>query len=55
MNPYIALTRPGNMVLTAIAVVAGAFIAAGTDISNFQIEILICCLCSMMLVGGVMR
>lgn len=52
MNPYIALTRPGNMVLTAIAVVAGAFIAAGTDISNFQIEILICCLCSMMLVGG---
>jgi len=52
MNPYIALTRPGNMVLTAIAVVAGAFIAAGTDIFNFQIEILICCLCSMMLVGG---
>ena len=52
MNPYIALTRPGNMALTAIAVVAGAFIAAGTDISNFQIEILICCLCSMMLVGG---
>ncbi|MCH2508534.1 MAG: UbiA family prenyltransferase, partial [Dehalococcoidia bacterium] len=52
MNPYIALTRPGNMVLTAIAVVAGAFIAAGTEISNFQIEILICCLCSMMLVGG---
>jgi len=52
MNPYIALTRPGNMVLTAIAVVAGAFIAAGTDISNFQIQILICCLCSMMLVGG---
>ena len=52
MNPYIALTRPGNMGLTAIAVVAGAFIAAGTDISNFQIEILICCLCSMMLVGG---
>jgi geranylgeranylglycerol-phosphate geranylgeranyltransferase len=40
------------MVLTAIAVVAGAFIAAGTEISNFQIEILICCLCSMMLVGG---
>ena len=52
MNPYIALTRPGNMALTAIAVVAGAFIAAGTDFSNFQIEILICCLCSMMLVGG---
>ena len=52
MNPYIALTRPGNMALTAIAVVAGAFIAAGTDISDFQIEILICCLCSMMLVGG---
>ena len=52
MNPYIALTRPGNMVLTAIAVVAGAFIAAGTDISDFQIEIMICCLCSMMLVGG---
>ena len=52
MNPYIALTRPGNMGLTAIAVVAGAFIAAGTDVANFQIEILICCLCSMMLVGG---
>lgn len=52
MNPYIALTRPGNMVLTAIAVIAGAFIAAGTDVSDFQIEILICCFCSMMLVGG---
>ena len=52
MNPYIALTRPGNMVLTAIAVVAGAFIAAGTNVSDFQIEILICCFCSMMLVGG---
>ena len=52
MNPYIALTRPGNMVLTAIAVVAGAFIAAGTNVSDFQMEILICCFCSMMLVGG---
>ncbi len=52
MNPYIALTRPGNMVLTAIAVIAGAFIAAGTNVSDFQIEILICCFCSMMLVGG---
>jgi len=52
MNPYIALTRPGNMVLTAIAVIAGAFIAAGTNVSNYQIEILICCFCSMMLVGG---
>jgi len=52
MNPYIALTRPGNMVLTAIAVIAGTFIAAGTNVSEFQIEILICCFCSMALVGG---
>ena len=52
MNPYIALTRPGNMVLTAIAVVAGAFIAAGATVSDFQMEILICCFCSMKLVGG---
>ena len=52
MNPYLALTRPGNMILTAIAVIAGSFIAAGPEIMNFQIEVAICCLCSMMLVGG---
>ena len=52
MNPYLALTRPGNMILTAIAVIAGAFIAAGPEIMNFQIEVAICCVCSMMLVGG---
>ena len=45
MNPYIALTRPGNAVLTAIAVIAGAFIASGPDIVNFQTEIIICCVC----------
>ena len=52
MNPYLALTRPGNMILTAIAVIAGSFIAAGPEIMNFQIEVAICCVCSMMLVGG---
>ena len=52
MNPYLALTRPGNMILTAVAVVAGAFVAVGTDISDFQTEVALCCLCSMMLVGG---
>ena len=52
MNPYLALTRPGNMILTAIAVIAGSFIAAGPEIMDFQIEVAICCLCSMMLVGG---
>ncbi len=52
MNPYIALTRPGNAVLTAIAVIAGAFIASGPDIVNFQTEIIICCVSAMMLVGG---
>ena len=52
MNPYLALTRPGNMILTAIAVIAGSFIAAGPEIMDFQIEIAICCVCSMMLVGG---
>tara|TARA_Y100001968_G_scaffold223198_1_gene205924 strand:+ start:162 stop:995 length:834 start_codon:yes stop_codon:yes gene_type:complete len=52
MNPYIALTRPGNAVLTAIAVIAGAFIASGPDIVNFQTEIAICCVSAMMLVGG---
>ena len=52
MNPYLALTRPGNMILTAVAVIAGAFIAAGPEIMDFQIEVAICCLCSMMLVGG---
>ena len=41
MNPYLALTRPGNMALTAVAVVAGSFIAAGENIVDFQIEILI--------------
>jgi len=52
MNPYIALTRPGNVVLTAVAVVAGSFIAAGDDIFDFQIEIMIASLAAMMLVGG---
>ena len=52
MNPYLALIRPGNAILTAIAGIAGAFIAAGPDIVNFQVEIAICCISAMMLVGG---
>ena len=52
MNPYLALTRPGNMILTVIAVIAGSFIAAGPEIMDFQIEVVICCVCSMLLVGG---
>ena len=52
MNPYIALTRPGNVVLTAVAVVAGSYIAAGDNIFDFQIEIMIASLAAMMLVGG---
>ena len=52
MNPYIALTRPGNAVLTAIAVIAGAFIAAGPEIVDYSEEIAICCISAMMLVGG---
>ena len=53
MNHYIALTRPGNAILTAIAVIAGAFIAKGPeDILDFQTEIAICCVSAMMLVGG---
>ena len=52
MNPYIALTRPGNVVLTAVAVVAGSYIAAGDNIFNFQVEIMIASLAAMMLVGG---
>ena len=52
MNPYIALTRPGNALLTAIAVIAGSFIAAGPEIVDFQTEITICCISAMMLVGG---
>ena len=52
MNPYIALTRPGNVVLTALAVVACSFIAAGDSILDFQVEIVIASLAAMMLVGG---
>jgi geranylgeranylglycerol-phosphate geranylgeranyltransferase len=52
MNPYLALTRPGNVALTAVAVVAGSFIAAGDNIVDFQIEILIASISAMMLVGG---
>ena len=52
MNPSIALTRPGNVVLTAVAVVAGSFIAAGDNILDFQVEIAIASLAAMMLVGG---
>ena len=52
MNPYIALTRPGNAVLTAIAVIAGAFIASGPEIVDYWEEIAICCISAMMLVGG---
>ena len=52
MNPYIALTRPGNVVLTAVAVVAGSYIAAGVNIFDFQVEIMIASLAAMMLVGG---
>ena len=52
MNPYLALIRPGNAILTAIAVIAGAFIAAGPEIVNFKVEIAICFISAMMLVGG---
>ena len=52
MNPYIALTRPGNVVLTAVAVVAGSYITAGDNIFDFQVEIMIASLAAMMLVGG---
>ena len=52
MNPYLALTRPGNVVLTAVAVVAGSFIAAGDNILDFQVEIVIASFAAMMLVGG---
>ena len=52
MNPYLALTRPGNVVLTAVAVVAGSYIAAGDNIFDFQVEIIIASLAAMMLVGG---
>tara|TARA_B110000014_G_C20103906_1_gene580079 strand:+ start:857 stop:1687 length:831 start_codon:yes stop_codon:yes gene_type:complete len=52
MNPYLALTRPGNVVLTAIAVIAGSFIAAGDNIVDFQFEIMIAAVSAMMLVGG---
>ena len=53
MNRYIALTRPGNAILTSIAVIAGAFIAKGPEyILDFQTEIVICCISAMMLVGG---
>ena len=53
MNRYIALTRPGNAILTSIAVIAGAFIAKGPeDILDYQTEITICCISAMMLVGG---
>ena len=52
MNPYLALTRPGNVILTAVAVIAGSFIAAGDNIVDFQIEILIASISAMMLVGG---
>ena len=52
MNPYLALTRPGNVALTAVAVVAGSFIAVGDNIVDFQMDILIASISAMMLVGG---
>ncbi len=52
MKHYFDLTRPGNAVLTAIAVIAGGFIAIGPDIIDFQNEMIICCISAMMLVGG---
>ena len=52
MNPYLAITRPGNVALTAVAVVAGSFIAVGDNIVDFQIDILIASISAMMLVGG---
>ena len=55
MKHYFDLTRPGNAVLTAIAVIAGGFIAIGPDIIDFQKEMIICCISAMMLVGGEKR
>ena len=52
MKHYFDLTRPGNAVLTAIAVIAGGFIAIGPDIIDLQKEMIICCISAMMLVGG---
>ena len=52
MNPYLALIRPGNAILTAIAVIAGAFIAAGPEIFDYVEDIAICCFSAMLLVGG---
>ena len=51
MKHYFDLIRPGNAVLTAIAVIAGGFIAIGPDIIDFQKEMIICCISAMMLVG----
>jgi len=52
MNPYLALTRPGNVALTAVAVVAGSFIAVGDNIVDSQMDIFIASISAMMLVGG---
>lgn len=52
MLAYLQLLRPGNVILVGFAVFVGAFVAVGRDIVDYQNELKIAILCSMMLVGG---
>ena len=52
MNPYRALTRPGNMIRNGIGESAGAFIADGPEIMGVQVEGAIFGVISIILGGG---
>ena len=52
MLAYLQLLRPGNVILVGFAVFVGAFVAVGRDVVDYQSELGIAILCSMMLVGG---
>mgnify|MGYP001456326244 CR=1 FL=1 len=52
MLAYLQLLRPGNVILVGIAVFVGAFVAVGREVVDYQNDLKIAILCSMMLVGG---
>ena len=52
MLAYLQLLRLGNVILVGIAVFVGAFVAVGREVVDYQNDLKIAILCSMMLVGG---
>ena len=52
MNKYLRLFRLGNGIMGIIAVVIGAFLAVGTDVGNYVLNIIIACFVVIAFIAG---